>query len=308
MIATSHKDLELYKVTGFLYDHPEVRNIIVNGGDPLCVDPKWYYDLIDWMIENNRLGVNISFTTNLWDFYKHPAKWEDLFKNYVSVCTSFQYGNERKLADGTVFTEDMFKEIFHLFEERIGYKLRFIAVQNPSNAAYDIKTVNLAKELGTTCRINPALRSGRTTRPYPFHLMMYTWIRIIEEGLGEYEDNCKLLKDIWNGKLTECPFNPNCHESIRCMSPDGTVNCCPAIADDILLGVDDAYIPSKHTVRKFEDAVLKSECYECKNFLLCNSCTKRILDIHEMGDKWLEDHCETMKELIPTLDRLLVDK
>lgn len=304
MIAASHEDLELSKVTNFLSEHEDVRTIIVNGGDPLCVSPDWYYKLIAWLYKN-KYETNLSFTTNLWDFYKNPDKWEDLFKNHVSVCTSFQYGHERKIATGEVFTEKLFREIFNLFEERIGYKLKFIAVVNILNMQYCLKTVKLAEELGTTCRLNPALRSGRTSEPFPFHVMMSYWLDIIEEGYGEYEDNCKLLKDVWNDKVTECPFNSFCHESIRCMSPDGTVHDCPAIADDILKGVDEAYLDSSNKIRPYKDIVLKPECYGCKCFNICNSCTKRIMDIHEMGDNWLNEHCKCMHEMIPRMEKLL---
>lgn len=307
MIAANHKDLPLWKVTSYIVDHPQVRNIIVNGGDPLCVDPEWYWNLLYWLEETKR-DINISFTTNLWDFYKHPEKWEELFKEHISVCTSFQYGDERKLATGEVFTEDMFVEIFNMFEERIGYKLKFIAVQNHKNASYALATVELAKRLGTTCRINPALKSGRTEFPYPFHLMMRTWLDIIDAGLGEYEDNCKLLKDVWAGNDTECPFNSRCHDSefgIRCMSPDGSVHICPAIADDIMKGIDEAYVDGSGKKIPFKDILIKAECATCKNFKLCNSCKKRIIDIHSMGENYLNEHCTHMKAMIPRMERLL---
>ena len=304
MIASSHKELSLDKVTKYLEDHEQVRNIIVNGGDPLCVSPDWYYSLIEWLYKN-KYETNISFTTNLWDFYLHPEKWEDLFKNHVSVCTSFQYGIQRKLATGEVFTEEMFRKIFKMFEERIGYKLKFIAVVNSNNLAYVMDTVKLAKELGTTCRLNPALRSGRTTRPFPFHIMMLQWLTIIEKGYGEYEDNCKLLTDLWNDKDVACPFSNNCGDKetgIRCMSPDGTVHTCPAIADDIMTGVDDAYLDNSDKQIPFADKLLKPECPTCRNFKICNSCRKRIQDIHEMGDDWLDEHCQVMKSLIPRME------
>lgn len=307
MIAANHNDLPLWKVTSYIVDHPQVRNIIVNGGDPLCVDPEWYWNLLYWLEETKR-DINISFTTNLWDFYKHPEKWEELFKEHISVCTSFQYGDGRKLATGEVFTEDMFVEIFNMFEERIGYKLKFIAVQNHKNASYALATVELAKRLGTTCRINPALKSGRTEFPYPFHLIMRTWLDIIDAGLGEYEDNCKLLKDVWAGNDTECPFNSRCHDSefgIRCMSPDGSVHICPAIADDIMKGIDEAYVDGSGKKIPFKDILIKAECATCKNFKLCNSCKKRIIDIHSMGESYLNDHCTHMKAMIPRMEHLL---
>ena len=202
----------------------------------------------------------------------------------------------------------MFVEIFKMFEERIGYKLKFIAVQNHKNASYALATVELAKRLGTTCRINPALKSGRTEFPYPFHLMMRTWLDIIDAGLGEYEDNCKLLKDVWAGNDTECPFNSRCHDSefgIRCMSPNGAVHTCPAIADDIMKGIDEAYVDGSDKKIPFKDILIKAECATCSNFKLCNSCKKRIMDIHSMGENYLNDHCTHMKAMIPRMERLL---
>jgi len=308
MIAASHEELELSKVTDYLNEHDNVRNIIVNGGDPLCVSPDWYYGLIRWLDENDKKDINISFTTNLWDFYLHPDKWEDLFKNYISVCTSFQYGNDRRIGTGEVFDEDKFLKIFNLFEERIGYKLKYIAVQNHHNASYALATVELAKRLGTTCRINPALKSGRCDVPYPFHLMMKTWLDIIEAGLGEYEDNCQLIKHAWVGQDSECPFHKTCHDKefgIRCMSPNGAVHICPAIADDIMIGVDDAYVDGSDKKIPFVDVLLKPECATCKCFHICNSCKKRIKDIHSMGDNYLKEHCHNMKLMMPRMEKLL---
>ena len=305
MIATTHEDLKLSKVIDFLEEHNDVRNIIVNGGDPLCVSPTWYYQLLTWMQDHNRKDINISFTTNLWDFYKHPEKWVDLFRNEISVCTSFQYGNERKLATGEVFTEEIFREIYRVFLDKIGYPLKFIAVINDNNEDTWKDTVLLAKDLGTKCRLNPALRSGKTKKPYSFVKMMNIWLNIIEEGLDEYEENCKLIKAAYVHETTECPFNSLCHESIRCMSPDGSVHTCPAIADDIITGVDKAYLENSDIMRPFKDIVLKDGCYGCDNFHLCNSCTKRIIDIHDVGEEYLVEHCEGMKALSPRIERLL---
>lgn len=305
MIATSHEELDLLKVIKFLEEHDNVRNIIINGGDPLCISPDWYYKLLNWLENNYNKDVNVSFTTNLWDFYKNPEKWEDLFKNHVSVCTSFQYGNERKLATGEVFTEEMFRKVYQVFLDKIGYPLKFIAVINDNNENTWKDTVLLAKDLGTKCRLNPALRSGRTTKPYSFVKMMNIWLNIIEEGLDEYEENCKLIRDAYDEKVTECPFNSFCHESIRCMSPDGTVHTCPAIADDIIKGVDKAYVSDSGVIKPFKDITLKSECYGCRNFHLCNSCTKRIIDIHDVGEEYLEEHCKGMRALSERIERLL---
>ena len=58
--------------------------IIVTGGDPLCVSPEFYEELLS-------LGSwKMSFTTNLKDYYENPGKWDSIFKNpRVGVCTSF---------------------------------------------------------------------------------------------------------------------------------------------------------------------------------------------------------------------------
>ena len=87
---------------------PQTKTIIVNGGDPLMVEPDYYWRIIDWLDEHN-YDTSISLTTNLWPFYKKPKKWTPLFNNdRVGVTTSFQYGGGRLKGDYTEFTEEDF--------------------------------------------------------------------------------------------------------------------------------------------------------------------------------------------------------
>lgn len=297
-IAVNHKDLDIEKLKSFIHAHKNINNIIVNGGDPLMVSPEYYENLLQF-IEGNKLNIHVSFTTNLLAFWKDPNKWTPILKR-VGVCTSFQYGNDRRLADGTVFSEEMFREVFKLFEERVGYKLKFITVINENNENTVMKTVQLAKELGTTCKINGALMSGRTTSPYPFYKMVEHYIAIIKAGYGQYEDNCALIVDAFKGNITECPFNKRCHESIRCMSPDGTVHSCPAIADDILKGVPEA-IKCTGAKLEFDYTVVNANCPACKCYNICNSCTKRIMDLKNSNTA--EEYCENMKKLIKKMEK-----
>lgn len=299
-IATNHKDLDIDLVKKFLIEHNPMC-LIVNGGDPLMVDPNYYWELLKY-IENNNLRTTISLTTNLWDFKLHPEKWVELFKHrLIGVCTSFQYGTERKVATGEIYTEELFRETFNLYEKLLGEKLTFIAVINKNNDDTVIKTVELAKELGTICRVNGAVRSGRTTEAYPFYKMVGHYINIIDHGLSEYEMNCKLLMASWNNKTTECPFNINCHNEIRCMSPDGTIHNCPSIADDILKGTHDFFTLSNSKL-PFELSVIHGQCYTCRAYKICNSCTKRIIDIKKgIG---AEKHCSEMHVYFGDLKRI----
>src|SRR5574344_2818168 len=85
MIGGNKEILPVEKVESFLIQYP-IERVIVNGGDPLCIDPQYYYDLLKF-IEDNFLQTNLSFTTNLYDFWINPTKCTNLFKHSrVSVC------------------------------------------------------------------------------------------------------------------------------------------------------------------------------------------------------------------------------
>ena len=58
----------------FLTRFPHTRTIIVNGGDPLVIDPSYYWKIIEYL-DKHELIASISLTTNLWPFYKNPQKW-----------------------------------------------------------------------------------------------------------------------------------------------------------------------------------------------------------------------------------------
>ena len=72
--------LDLEYVYKFLKRYHDTNTIIVNGGDPLMVDPKWYWDLIAHLDEHD-YPASISFTSNLWPFIIRPEKWLPLFKH-----------------------------------------------------------------------------------------------------------------------------------------------------------------------------------------------------------------------------------
>ena len=71
--------LPLQYIKDFLKRFPDTRTIIVNGGDPLVIQPDYYWELINYL-DDNKYPAIISFTTNLWDFYKYPEKWVNIFK------------------------------------------------------------------------------------------------------------------------------------------------------------------------------------------------------------------------------------
>ena len=111
-IASSNKDLlDLNHVYRFIERFPDTRTIIVNGGDPLVVKPSYYQELIDYLDRVDSHAI-ISMTSNLWDFYKRPEKWLPILRNpRVQVCTSFQYGDSRRITKSRVFKEEDFLKI-----------------------------------------------------------------------------------------------------------------------------------------------------------------------------------------------------
>ena len=53
----------------FLERFPETKTIIVNGGDPLMMEPDYYWKIINWLDEKE-YTTSLALTTNLWPFYK----------------------------------------------------------------------------------------------------------------------------------------------------------------------------------------------------------------------------------------------
>jgi MoaA/NifB/PqqE/SkfB family radical SAM enzyme len=138
--------LNLNYIFDFLKKYPETNTIIVNGGDPLMVEPKYYWDLLEY-INKKKLPCNLALTSNLWDFYKKPEKWIELFNNEkVQLTTSFNYGDTRKINNNRVYTEKDFWEVSNLFLEKVGYRPDFISVINNENLNTAIDNVYLAKK------------------------------------------------------------------------------------------------------------------------------------------------------------------
>jgi organic radical activating enzyme len=126
-------ELDLQYIFDFLKRYPETNTIIVNGGDPLMMDPDYYWKIIEHL---DLIGskASISFTSNLWPFLKNPNKWKDLFKHpRMGITTSFQYGGGRLKGDLTEFTEEDFWKVSDAMLEHIGYRPDFISVITEEN-------------------------------------------------------------------------------------------------------------------------------------------------------------------------------
>ena len=105
----------------FLERFPETKTIIVNGGDPLMMEPNYYWKIIEWL-DNKGYDTSLALTTNLWPFYKKPSRWVDLFNNErVGITTSFQYGGGRLKGDYTEFTEEDFWKCSNAMLESVSY-------------------------------------------------------------------------------------------------------------------------------------------------------------------------------------------
>jgi radical SAM protein with 4Fe4S-binding SPASM domain len=283
---------------------PDTNTIIVNGGDPLMMDPSYYWKIIEHLDENN-YGASISLTTNLWPFYMKPEKWVGLFKHpRVGVATSFQYGVGRLKGDFTVFTEKDFWNVSNKFLDLIGYRPSFIAVITEENEHTILKTVELAKKMDVVCKVNYAMASGDQEKPYQLSKIYEHYINIWNNDLHPWEFNTQQMMKRLSGSSTICPQNRDCDSSIRTLQPDGDYYSCGAFGDDRDKAIDFEYeMQSKDIVQilKFDYDLLsmKNDCLTCPMFEICNGCKKTIKDhkVHNM----VEDHCKLMKQLAPTI-------
>lgn len=305
-ISKSNKrvdDLDLNKVQQFLDRFPDTETIIINGGDPLMMDPDYYWQILGMLEKRKMTDCVISFTTNLWDYHLHPQKWIKLFSHsQVRVATSFQYGGGRDIKPGVPFTEDIFLSIIDKFYKDFGYKPSFIAVITDENKHLAIDNVRLAKWLDVDCKLNYAMASGREGQPFPVGEMYQIYMDIYEAGLSEWEYSTRqMIAKLKGDDFTTCPLNRKCDEGIRNLQPVGDTGyeygSCGAFGDDQEYPIDfkremegEFFKPLQTT---FEIQYQKEECLTCSNFTICNGCYKTVRDLKKAN--LVEHSCKQMK-------------
>ena len=272
-------------------------SIIVTGGEPMTIDPSYYLEL------KEIAQCHIGFTSNMKDFYLHPDKWKEIVQDPMfGFITSFNYGNSRKWDPHTVYTEEMFIDVFNRFYEVSGgQKLKFIAVIDEYNEDTIMDHVYLAKRLGTQVKINGALGEGRQHNTYPRYKIIKAYIDIIDAGLEAYEMTCS------DRMLSRCPFNTEfmCGSTIRCCYVDSYGKLHYGICDDEIssgreIPMDTFPIQSIPKKPDMKDCISK-KCMYCELYRVCNSCNaQRMLAIADQDPHY----CEEMQKLIPDLIRV----
>jgi len=303
-------ELDTHKIFKFLERFPETQTIIVNGGDPLMMSPEYYWEIINHLdkIESN---CTISFTTNLWPFYKNVNKWKDIFLNpRVGVTTSFQYGGGRLKGDLTEFSEDDFWKVSDSMLEHIGYRPDFISVITEENEKDAIKNVELAKKMNVECKLNYAFSSGppvkfkniimgQQGKPYMLAKIYEIYIEIWKIGLTEWEYNTKQMVIRLKGNATTCPQNRKCDEGIRTLQPSGDYYSCGSFGDDKVYNInfEEEMKGKKIFPLQFQPELqsLKQSCFTCPMFQICNGCRKTIKDLKDYN--LVEEHCFRMKKI-----------
>lgn len=303
-------ELDHAHIFKFLERFPETNTIIVNGGDPLMMSPDYYWKIIAYL-DAHDLPASISFTSNLWPFYKNPEKWVELFNHpRLGITTSFQYGGGRLKGDLSEFSEEDFWNVSNMMLDRVGYRPDFISVITNENAHTALKNVELAKRMGVVCKLNHAMSSGppvkfkniimgQQGRPYVLADIYEIYVEIWRLGLTSYEYNTTQMVKRLTGKGTSCPQNRSCDETIRVLQPSGDYYSCGAFGDDRAYPINftkemggDKILPLKYQPELHS---LKQSCLPCPMFQICNGCKKTIKDLKDHN--LVEVHCIKMKSL-----------
>jgi len=264
------------------------NGLIITGGEPLMVDPQYYYELHDIA------QCNIAPTTNLKNFYLHPEKWTALFKeDWFNITTSFNYGCTRRWSANEVYDEHKFIHVLAALRAYTGKSIdSFIAVIDKSNEDTVWDHIDLAKRLNCRVRLNGAIAAGRQGETYPRYKMMRFYLDIIKMGLDKYECNCS------ERDMCRCPWNIglHCQSCIRCCYVDNSGKlhvgtCDERMSMGIELPEDKIVSTSCYDPLDPQDFI-KPECAYCELCRLCNACaTNR----HEA--KKDPNYCEEMKKL-----------
>lgn len=296
----------------FLERFPETNTIIVNGGDPLMMCPGYYWKIIEYL-DKKEMTTTISFTSNLWPFYKNPLKWKELFNHpRMGITTSFQYGGGRLKGDLSEFSETDFWAVSDAMLEHVRYRPDFISVITEENAHDAIKNVELAKRMGVECKLNYAYSSGppvkfkgitmgQEGKPYMLADIYEIYVQVWQLGLTAWEYNTKQMVKRLRGQNTSCPQNRNCDANIRTLQPSGDYYSCGSFGDDRQYAIDFKKEMSGKKIYplKFQPELqsLKQSCYTCPLFEICNGCKKTIKDLKD--HRLVEKHCAKMKTLAP---------
>jgi radical SAM protein with 4Fe4S-binding SPASM domain len=303
LVADKTSKLDLNYVFRFLQRYPHTNTIIVNGGDPLMMDPSYYWKIIEYLDHHN-MPATLSLTTNLWPFYKNPQKWIDLFRHpRVGVGTSFQYGQGRLKGDFSVFTERNFWAASDKMLELVGYRPEFIAVITEENEDSVIKTVELAKKMNVVCKVNYAMSSGEQDKPFLLSKIYSHYVEIWKAGLHPWEHNTKQMIKRLRGESTICPQARKCDSHIRTLQPEGDYYSCGAFGDDKDKPIDFEYEMgggfSTPLSDDFDLNTMKKACYSCPMFEICNGCRKTVKD--QKKHNMVEEHCRLMKSIAPDI-------
>jgi radical SAM protein with 4Fe4S-binding SPASM domain len=305
--------VELTDIRRFLERYPETNTIIVNGGDPLMMPIEYYWDLIA-ILDELEMDTSISFTSNLWPFYKNPKKWAPLFNHpRMGITTSFQYGAGRLKGDYTPFTEKEFWAVSDTMLEWVGYRPDFISVIDESSRDTAIDNVRLAKKMGVECKLNYAVASGPikqtkigTMGNADSHYLLADayemYLEVFQLGLTEWEYNTKQMANVLGSQNVTCPLLRDCDTGIRSMQPSGDYYSCGSFGDDSEYPINFEAEMSGDFHRPLlvpELESMKQACYSCPMFRICNGCKKTIRDTKKSGR--VESHCFKMKQLAPAL-------
>lgn len=300
--------LDLDYIFKFLKRFPDTTTIIINGGDPLMLDPKYYWDIIEHLDKHN-YKASLSFTSNLWPFLKDPEKWAPLFKHHrVGVNTSFNYGDTRRITATRIFTEADFWRVSDAMLEHVGYRPDFISVITDENEDTALDNVELAVRMNVECKLNYAMASGVQGKPYQLSKMYATYIEVAKRGWTKWEFNTKQMVNRLRGGATCCPQNRSCDEGIRAFNPGGDYYSCGSLADDKIYPIKfvDEVVKNGPVQTPLQDDLLldsmHSGCYTCPNFLICNGCRKTVKDHKQHGI--VEAHCTLMKTLTADIEAL----
>lgn len=308
-IQADSPNLDTEYIRLYLERYPTTPTIIVNGGDPLMMRPEYYWEILR-IIEETSKTTTLSFTSNLWAFYKKPEMWTELFRHpLVGVATSFQYGNARLKGDLTPYSEEEFWKVSNLFLDKVGYRPEFIAVITKENEDTAIKTVELARQMDVVCKVNYAMASGPKTQfkgitigsadsTYVLADIYEKYIEIAEAGLAPWEHNTQVMMQRLRDGHGICPQARNCDNHIRALQPGGKYYSCGAFGDDGLYPIDFAaeMRGERYQPLRFEAELqsLKNSCFECPMFDICNGCRKTIHDLKRLD--LVETHCFKMKQ------------
>lgn len=307
---------------------------IWHGGEPLLLDPKFYYDAASYA-RSIIPGIRFSVQSNLLAY--SSKRWKHVFRDVFdgSVSTSYDPANHERTVKGSAELYDK------LFRDRLdaiisdGFRPLVLAVIHNDNISAALELYEMAKRSGNfDLRFNYVYPAGRGAETN-LKLMPKEYGQLLSDifrdwSTGDSAVDIQPLSQMLDMSLgidgPRCPWTRNCATSFLHIDPEGDLYTCGQMAgleDKSLCYGNLNDLSSDPLLRKREfkamlngvpankirrrEFDLPTDCKSCDHFKECKGGCQRDAALYGRGLGGKFYYCESWKRLFTEIKLFIAE-